>query len=305
MSQAAAVLIGSEALRFHNPRLVTRPKVDTDIVCSPEMFEIRKGLLIHQGAEVLLDEPDVVGLKLGDEITELTMATPGSSNELLLQLVMNDPHTKFKPSDLPVASLGALFAIKTSHRYKKFNNGPEKFFKHFMDWHMLNALGVTVPEMYKEFVKLRSKESYNYAHPKLNVTKQDFFKDDGLTYVYDHDWIHTIVALGDAPAYQSYVIDEVECSKEKFFEQPLDVRLNGVIEEACVLAIERALVPHGIMTDKQSWLYAYAKVATSITSGWFRKFAYDNGPEVLKRYPVDYWDKFQEAVKAGPVFHKP
>lgn len=305
MSQATAVLIGSEALRMHNPRLVSRPQVDQDFICTPDEFEFRKQYHLAHGAELLLNEEDVVGLKKKDSlIVELTKATPGSSSELLLEIVNKDPNTKLMSSFTAVASLGALFAIKTSHRYKKFNNGPEKFYKHFMDWHMLNALGVTVPEMYKEFVKLRSKESYNYAHPKLNVTKDEFFKDDGLTYVYDHDWIHTVVALGDAPAYQSYVIDEVECSKEKFFEQPLDVRLNGVIEEACVLAIERALVPHGIMNEKQSFLYAYAKVATSITSGWFRKFAYDFGPEVLKRYPTGYWDKFQEAVKAGPVYHR-
>jgi hypothetical protein len=101
---------------------------------------------------------------------------------------------------------------------------------------------------------------------------------------------------------------EVMTSKQKFFDAPREIQLAGVVEEAAVLAIERSLVPHpGIMTPEQAWRFALAKVCSSITSGWFREFAYENALEILKLYPVGYWEKFQDDVKSGLVkpFTKP
>jgi hypothetical protein len=75
-----------------------------------------------------------------------------------------------------------------------------------------------------------------------------------------------------------------------------------VVEEAAVLAIERSLVPHpGIKTPEEAWRFALAKVCSSITSGWFREFAYENALEIIKLYPKGYWEKFQEDVKSGLV----
>ena len=69
-----------------------------------------------------------------------------------------------------------------------------------------------------------------------------------------------------------------------------------------MLACERSLIPHpGKMTPKQAWTFALSKVCSSITSGWFREFAYENIFEVMKSYPENYWDKFQQAAKEGKV----
>ena len=165
-------------------------------------------------------------------------------------------------------------------------------------------MGAVVRPEYEEFLKLREKETYTYAHPKLNVNKDNFFKDDNIQYVYDHDSIHVSVARGERPAYTYYMKEneQVMTDKEKFFAQPREIQLNGVVEESAVLAIERSLVPHpGVWTPKFAWKFALSKVCSSITSGWFRAFAYENIVEVLKLYPEGYWEKFQKDVESGLV----
>lgn len=184
-----------------------------------------------------------------------------------------------------VPTLDYLFTLKTSHRYLK--DSPH-FWKTLSDWHLLRSLGATT----LPWLKQREVETYTYKHPKLNTTKDQFFTD---SYKYDHDSVHRAVAIGENPAYTYYMKDgeQVQCDKAKFFALPEVVRENGVIEEAAVLAIERSLVPHpGGMTPKAAWLFAFSKVCTSITSGWFRQYAYENAPAILKRYPEGYWERF-------------
>jgi hypothetical protein len=80
------------------------------------------------------------------------------------------------------------------------------------------------------------------------------------------------------------------------------MRLNGVIEEACVLSIERSLVPWpNAKTPDQAFKFALSKVCSSITSGWFRSYSYAYAIEALQRYPRNYWDKFQKDVASGLV----
>jgi hypothetical protein len=69
-----------------------------------------------------------------------------------------------------------------------------------------------------------------------------------------------------------------------------------------VLAIERSLVPHaGVKTAKQAFVFALSKVCSSITSGYFRDFAYENAFDILKNYKDGYWEKFQNDVTNGKV----
>lgn len=48
-------------------------------------------------------------------------------------------------------------------------------------------------------------------------------------------------------------------------------------------------------------MLAYSKVATSISSGWWRKFAYENGPKIIKMMPTNYYDKFLAGLASGVV----
>jgi hypothetical protein len=122
--------------------------------------------------------------------------------------------------------------------------------------------------------------------------------------LYDHDDIHRSVAHFEKPAYLYYLKDgeQVQCDKEKFFSVNEEIRLFGCVEEAMVLALERSLIPFpNKLTPKQAFLFALSKVASSITSGWFREFCHSNIFEVIKLYHDDYYEKFQKDLAEGKI----
>jgi hypothetical protein len=294
------LLIGSRALALQAPHLLKRTPKDFDFVCTQEEFD---HWMDTQSAKV---KPTKVYPEKGKMIVEgssnceFEIIATGTSTEMMVNLVTNDPNTINTPFGL-VPNLDMLFTIKTSHRYLR--NSPH-FWKTVVDYHMMKRAGAKVRPEYKEFLKLREKETYNYKHPKLNVSKDAFFQDDGIQYVWDHDDIHKSVAQDVQPAYTYYLKDgaQVDCDKAKFFALPQQVRLNGIVEEAAVLAIERSLVPHpGVWTPEFAWKFALAKVCSSITSGWFREFGYEHLPEIVPMYPTGYWEKFQKDCAEGRV----
>lgn len=236
----------------------------------------------------------------GNTNLEFEIIQEGQSSEILQKLVEGNSESLETPFGW-VPTFDMLFTIKQSHRYLK--NSPH-FWKTLADWHLMRRLGATVRPEYKDFLKVREDETYWYKHPKLNTTKENFFKDDNIDYVWDHDDIHKSVAVYDRPAYTYYLKEgaQVDCDRSKFFDISQEIRLAGVVEEAAVLAIERSLVPHpGVWTPEYAWKFALAKVCSSITSGWFRQFAYENAPTILKQYPKGYWEKFQKDCESGLV----
>jgi hypothetical protein len=284
------------------PALLTRKPLDFDFICTKDEFD---SWMEKNSAKInpIKIYPEMNGKKMiveGSTNCEFELIQPGLSNEMLVSLVESDPEVIDTPFG-KVPSLDMLFTLKSSHKYLK--NSPH-FWKTMVDYHMMKRAGAKIRPEYMDFYKLREKETYNYSHPKLNVTKDNFFKDDNIQYVWDHDSIHVSVARGDRPAYTYYMKDgeQVLTDKKKFFNAPREIQLNGVIEESAVLAIERSLVPHpGVWTPEFAWRFALSKVCSSITSGWFREFAYENALDILKLYPAGYWEKFQEDVKAGKV----
>src|ERR1700679_1474507 len=94
------------------------------------------------------------------------------------------------------------------------------------DYHLMKRMNARIRPEYEEFYKLRQKESYAaQKHPKLNVGKDAFFKDDGIDYRWDHDSIHLSAAQSTVPAYTQYMEDgaQVNCSKERFFAVSQDI----------------------------------------------------------------------------------
>lgn len=181
-------------------------------------------------------------------------------------------------------------ALKLSHRYLK---NSVHFLKTMRDIQHLRSFA-TLSEEQQVWLKKREKETYKYKHPRLDVDKEAFFKDDGIRYLYDHDSIHKTVALMECPwmgiktpAYSYYMKDdsEVMTSKEKFMVISESIRLYGVYEESCVLALERSQIPYNFQpSPRKSFEKALMKVCTSITSGWFREFAWENYDKVISLY---------------------
>jgi hypothetical protein len=286
------MLIGSRALALVAPNLLDRKPRDFDYIGTEDEWQSWRSK--HLGSigkiEREWDEGNKHIIKAEIPI-EWEVVTPGSSAEMLYAI----PAIATPLGRIP--DLNTLFTIKASHRYKK--NSPHVF-KTLLDYHRMKAAGAKVERL--DILKLREKETYTYKHPSLNQNKQQFFSD---VYVYDHDDIHKAVALDGAPAYTKYAdpTHDVRSSKHRFFnEVSHEVRIQGGIEEACTLAIERSLVPHpGVWTPKKAWTFAFGKVITSITSGWFREWCYENAIEIMKRYPEDYYDRFTKALTEGKV----
>lgn len=308
------VLIGSRALQIvalDMGKDLYRSCVDLDYLCTEEEWKkeahtFSKDLFV----EVIERKGNKGHIKMiaGAHI-EYDIAASGDSTEALIAYCEGSQDIRYTSAGHIVAPLEVLYLLKMSHRYKK--NSPH-FIKTMKDIHFMRGLGVTtIPEALEEIYKLRQKESYDYSHPNLNVNSKDFFKGDEVPYVYDHDTIHEAIAVLGEPAYKSYMKDgsEVMTSKEKFFAQPKHIRLLGVYEEACVLALERSQIPFGDDVDgptpKQSFMMALSKVCTSITSGWFREYAWENFQVVVKLYEQMGQDDYVERFKANHHMVKP
>lgn len=126
-------------------------------------------------------------------------------------------------------------------------------------------------------------------------------KNNPPRFLYDHDSIHEAVAVLNKPAYSIVKGDrtEVFMRKKDFFNAPLQVRLLCTLEESYVLSLERAIIPFNI-TDpdqqKKAFDTALMKVCTSITSGYFREFSWENYDTVQSMYDREYLRKFDNAL---------
>lgn len=298
------LLIGSRALVANNPELEgVRKTVDWDFICTIEQFtawhKANKGTLQFA---VPTDGGKYYHCRDKDGMNyEFEIAWDQTTAERLLDHYDTGVGITVAPDE-------ALLMIKLSHRYKR--NSPH-FLKTMRDIHFLRNKGVVLDSWLEGVLPQRETESYTYKHPKLNVTSGEFFSGDGVQYVYDHDSLHETQALlwndnGDTewprPAYTFYMKDgsEVMTSKEKFFSVEEKIRLYGVYEESCVLALERSQIPHGLgkeggPTARWSFEMALMKVCTSITSGWFREFAWENYQKVLDLYEQEGENEYIES----------
>jgi len=201
-----------------------------------------------------------------------------------------------------VPSLDILYLLKMSHRYLK--DSPH-FLKTMEDIHTMRKHGAKIRPEHQAFYEERMKDTYVYSHPKLDVSKDSFF-DSAVTNVYqqyDHDSIHRAVKIGEFPAYTYFQKDqEVLCSKGMFSTLPENIKLNAVLEESYVLALERSLIPFPFgKSAKEAFDMALMKVCTSITSGWFREYAWENYYKVQELYDENYVQKFSDGVSSGVV----
>lgn len=292
------IIIGSVAALVHGVFGDDYKPSDTDIIGSYE--EMQRYIENNKVISVTPMSANSNLIILQDKSkVEWEISWEGSSGHLL-QKVLNSLNGKV------MAPPEVLYTLKMSHRFKK--NSPH--FRKTMD-HIIALreylCSDEIPEYLQEFYDLRVKETYDYKHPSLDVGKDAFFADDGIPYEYDHDSLHEAVRILDRPAYTYFKPDdkEVYCSKEMFYQQPYNVQLLSVVEEAMVLTLERSLIPNKFNPDADKMFrYALMKVCTSITSGWWRDFAWDNYDEVLSYYKSLGKNHLYNSFKQGKVSGK-
>lgn len=318
------VLVGSHGLFAAGGTLRRKPS-DWDLITTFDGLQAITSRLRRFGSRVdsipLSENKTVLRVHDGTYkgMVEVEIAWPGSTGEELMTIMQTDSKgwIPFADTAVMVPTIDQLYTLKLSHRYLK--NSPH-FHKTVDDVAYFRSIGAKVFDA--GWLKRREAETYTYKHPKLNVMKGDFFKGDGVEYVYDHDDIHKAVAhlydvpfasyegppvhieVPKIPAYRLYMKDgaQVQCDKKKFFDAPEAVRLYGVLEEAQVLALERSQIPfRGKVDPRRSFDIALMKVCTSITSGWFREYAWENFRKVEGMYEASYVDRFWKAVDAGRV----
>jgi len=310
-------LLGSQALVRRlggNALTIGRVPVDWDVVGPySEVTEFANRMLgtieacypTSSGNKLVIKKRSLDGVRNGLTIIDAELAWPKASTTsyALWKLIKSDPET-VRQDKVLIPSIHVLYLLKMTHRYLK--NSPH-FLKTMRDIHLLRRHGAEIQPQHRDFFKERERATYSYQHPKLNVTKGDFFKGDGVEYVYDHDSIHEAMKHLDVPAYQLYKAEgaEVNCAREKFFEAPEHVRLYGVLEETYVLALERSQIPFPETDPKRSFEIALRKVCTSITSGWFREYAWESYDKIWEMYDPEYVEKFKRGIEAGVVMpHK-
>lgn len=285
------LLIGSRALKAYTD--IRREPKDIDVLGS---YDDCMAFIKSVSGDMIfcypIDDGKKIIAKKNETIIEAEIAWPGSTAEMFLQL---EPGVKAGSYLIP--SLNGLYCLKMSHRYLK--NSPA-FLKTMNDIHLMRRIGATIPETMLEFFKIREKETYNYNHPVLEQEKKNFFSGDGVEYHFDHDEIHISVAHLGQPAYKFFQKDgaDVMVDRSKWKRLSMIIKLYAVLEESYVLSLERSQIPFpGKRTPRQSFEIALKKVCTSITSGWFREFAWENYKAVLGMYDDDYVVRFRNHFK--------
>jgi len=283
------ILTGSHALAKYID--IGREPKDIDYLCSYDEYEafvyFNESKIVHKGDTKF----GHFVIMLGSKPIEFDIAEKSESSKIL--------YDAYKGREaLP---LHVLYAMKMSHRYLR--NSPH-FLKTMNDIILMRDEGAGITSKMAEWIKLREKETYVYKHPDLTVDKVNFFVDN--FYKFDHDDVHEAIKVGDAPAYQAIKIpgEDVKCSKELFDALPYEKKLLCTYEESCVLALERHQIPNNYNPDPlKSFQIALQKVCSSITSGWFREWSWENYYQVLDFYAQkghnDYVDRLRKADDEG------
>lgn len=313
------VVIGSHALIWHGIDIERIPQ-DSDYIMTYNKFESYIQDCKDYDHKPLQYYPISNGKKFvskrATQIDEIEIAWDDSTASELMKFIDTDVDTikinlkdKLNIDNLSVKefwipSLDVLYTLKMSHRFLK--NSPH-FEKTRNDILRLRKLGAKIFD--QNWYKKREQETYNYSHPALNVKKNDFFKDETF-YKYDHDDIHEAVKIGNKPAYTKILVpgEQVKCSAELFNNLPFIQQMWCAIEEVRVLTLERGLIPNDFNVNPyKMYKIAAQKVCTSITSGWFRDFCWDNYDLIIETYEKElmyndnFVDKFKKALYDGKV----
>ena len=168
--------------------------------------------------------------------------------------------------------------------------------KHVADVEFLFSKGCVVDRgLYERLVKgwIR-KHGKKWA--SLKGKDSTTFFEDAVARKYNHDSIHEIVAIYDKPLYEQLIHEGVQCSEKGFEKLSYEDKIYLVKEEVWVTALERYLIPNDFKYSATlAYQQALKKLATTMSSGWFKFFILSNIHTLRKCRDRSYIDKFKTA----------
>lgn len=313
-----ALLIGSRAMRFWYPDSRT-PKDDYDLLATASGYEKLKNLNYISSKS----------LKAGDDLIELKLkigTSIGIDNDKYESVKMLIDANKDSPSidlfglNCRIATAPTLMAIKKSHLYYRHN-----WYKHIEDYHYLKGKDTKLDSTLLKALELRQKErsirETTQRTVNLNASNDEFFRksDKAVRRKFVHDDLHLAIAFYDRPIFESIKTNPTKALVDESLFNNLDHldKCRLVVEEACVIGLERIIIPQwynshllslaGINTnesykslDAHAYKYAIMRICTDLTKGWFREFAVENYNIILKMRP-DYVGLWLKAFKDGKI----
>jgi hypothetical protein len=157
-----------------------------------------------------------------------------------------------------------------------------------------------IPDLYETLVEHWKEEHGDKDFLSLYKSKDEFFTD-GVVYVYDHDYLHELVAWPNRPVYESVLKDghQVAIDHEKFLRLPFEQQVRMFREEISVIAAERWLISPKTC-GKIHWIKAYQmalrKTVTSLTKNWATEFILMN----LEYFHKPDYGYFEYLIKTLP-----
>jgi hypothetical protein len=300
------LIVGSRAAKHYLPDF--REPKDHDVICTPDEFkmfrklnpELEKYLIFKHTKKWIMRKPKLQ--------VEFELAIPGSSGELLLNIVNSDncflDLDECHPDDFIVRFHGKiyyanpeiLFLIKKSHIGYQIH-----WDKNIADYSFLKERVKSLDFftlILKDFMDLREKEMKERfsKRKKIDMDKKnsDFFNytQKSIKRKYPHDLLHKHTCYYDEPLYLKLKVDkEIAKVDENLWNNlSFDDKVKAVREEAMVIALERKIIPTLDSKEKidriEAFKWALMRISTNLTEGFFREFAVDNHLEILKDIPA-------------------
>lgn len=181
-----------------------------------------------------------------------------------IMAMIYDPHGYCTPDQ--------IYTIKCSHAIYDI-----KWDKTKLDILWLKSKGCKLtPDLYERLKEHWKVEHGNKDFLSLNQTKDAFFTDN-VTYIYDHDNLHELVAHPNKPVYTRCLKDghDVLIDRDKFEALPFEDRVRMFREEIAVIACERwVLNPYwkGNISWYRAHMLSVRKTVTTLTKGYFSEF---------------------------------
>lgn len=272
VKQPELILIGSRAIAYSDPAFKLKPNTDWDII-SEEPLE--RDLDFYMKSYEWHDRNFLNNAKFD----AYCISTAFEVNEKRLYAL----------------NLRGLSIIKRSHLWRDldFDKHITHYHKYLIPKHLWLKSDVAI---YQERLAL-TKAAFPQRQPNLMQSKEDFF-DDAVKKVYEHDYLHELVAFYEKPLYTRLLRSPelAWCDEDKWNSLTELEKVQCVAEETMVIAIERFLVPGDWqMPPKLAFMKALRKVCTTLCSGWFRDYAIDSYPQVVQAFDKNVFDrvKFQ------------